>query len=238
MRFIRQSPLHVHGLSQSHLTPPQNSDQATSRWSSFGHKQDVLARLLSQQYQLCCYSELRADLKALGYHIEHVANKSQAPNRTFDETNLAASALSSNDTAMLKQDSFGGHAIGKQISVDMLRFVHCYQPDCARFFAYLSNGLIVPAYGLSAVDADKAQYTIGLLNLNSAYLVDLRQQWWDELEQLEDEHSQKGWDLNQLLQLDLVPVAHNQLSHFFSLTRQFFGPTAEAVLRHYAPGLV
>ncbi|EJT4385593.1 TIGR02646 family protein, partial [Salmonella enterica] len=49
--------------------------------------------LLNEQYHLCCYSEIRADLRGLGYHIEHVENKSQQPGRTFDYQNLAASAL-------------------------------------------------------------------------------------------------------------------------------------------------
>ena len=63
-------------LEQAHLNPPQTSYEATTRWSSFGHKQAVLTMLLDEQYQLCCYSELRADQKGLGYHVEHIENKS------------------------------------------------------------------------------------------------------------------------------------------------------------------
>ncbi|WP_270672316.1 retron system putative HNH endonuclease [Aeromonas sp. QDB17] len=239
MRYVSQSGLHVHGLAMAHQAPPHTPDQATSRWSSFGHKRELLTRLCNQQYQLCCYSEIRADQRGLDYHIEHVENKSQAPERTFDETNLAASAFSSDRvSSRVKADVFGGHAVGKQIGVDMTLFVHCYQPDCAHYFAYMSDGRVVPSFHLNACEQQRAQYSIELLNLNSPYLMELRQQWWDELEQLKEEHLTKGWDINQLLQLDLVPTVHQQLSHFFSITRQFFGPVAEAVLRREAPELL
>ena len=239
MRYVNQSGLHVHGLAMAHQTPPHTQEQATSRWSSFGHKRELLSRLCNQLYQLCCYSEVRADLLGLDYHIEHVENKSQVPTRTFDETNLAASAFSSDTvSSRVKADVFGGHAVGKQAGVEMARFVHCYQPDCARYFAYMSDGRVVPSIHLNAGEQQRAQYSIDLLNLNSPYLVNVRQQWWDELEQLQEEHLTKGWDLNQLLHLDLVPTAHHQLNHFFSLTRQFFGPVAETVLQREAPELV
>ncbi|ELI0860547.1 TIGR02646 family protein, partial [Salmonella enterica] len=74
--------------------------------------------LLNEQYHLCCYSEIRADLRGLGYHIEHVENKSQQPGRTFDYQNLAASALDSeNGLHLFGINAFGGHARGKQEAV-------------------------------------------------------------------------------------------------------------------------
>lgn len=239
MRHITHSSLQVRGLTLAHQTPPQTDAQATSRWSSFGHKAQLQSRLLNQQYQLCCYSEVRADLLRLGYHIEHIENKSQAPTRTFDETNLAASALSSDKLpSLVKDDVFGGHALGKQKHVDMAQFVHCYQVDCARYFAYVSDGRVVPSARLNPSERARAQYSIDLLNLNSTYLVDLREQLWLELEQLEEQHSADGWDIHYLLLFDLVPTARNQLSPFFSLTRQFFGQAAEVLLRREAPQLL
>ncbi|MGL5370981.1 MAG: retron system putative HNH endonuclease, partial [Plesiomonas shigelloides] len=232
MRHVSQRDLNVHGLNVAHQSPPLSNDQATSRWSSFGYKAQVQSHLLKQQYQLCCYSEVRIDQLGLGCHIEHIENKSQAPQRTFDQTNLAASVLHSEKLSLLVMDDiFGGHAAGKQISVDMTKFVHCYLVDCARYFAYLSDGRIVPSEGLSQLEWARATYSINLLNLNSAYLVELRQQWWDELEQLDEQHIANDWDINQLLQLDLVPTQCYQLSPFFSLTRQFFGQVAETLLQ-------
>ena len=82
-------------LNNSHASPPTTSDAATTRWSSFGYKSQVLDHLLEEQYGLCCYSEIRPDRAGLGFHIEHVENKSQHPQRTFAYDNLAASALDS-----------------------------------------------------------------------------------------------------------------------------------------------
>ncbi len=241
MRAITKQGTGGHHLSQSHANPPLMNPQATSRWRGFAHKAHVQQCLLDEQFQLCCYSELRADEEGLGYHIEHVENKSQNPARTFDYTNLAASALNSaNDLQPFKaqgNEVFGGHASGKQQAVDMTRFVSCHQPDCQRFFSYLSDGRVVPARGISAQDADKADYTITLLNLNSPYLITRRQRWWDELDQCFQEHQTKGWSLPDLASIDLLP--HNQrLSRFFSLTRQFFGQIAEDTLQQHATGLV
>lgn len=240
MRTINKQGDGGYHLNQSHANPPLAPQQATSRWHSFAHKLQVQQYLLVEQYRLCCYSELRADEEGLGYHIEHVENKSQNPRRTFDYTNLAASALSSvNDLQVFNaqgDEVFGGHALGKMDSVDMVRFVSCHQPDCHRFFAYLSDGRVVRSDELSAQDADKADYTITLLNLNSPYLITRRRQWWAELDQLFEDHQTKDWNLADLARVDLVPV-NSSLSRFFSLTRQFFGQVAEQTLLQYAPEL-
>jgi len=241
MRSITKQGTGGHFLGQSHTKPPATHEDATSRWASFTHKAHVQQCLLDEQYQLCCYSELRADEEHLGYHIEHVENKSQRPQRTFDYTNLAASALgSANDLKAFKAQGvevFGGHAAGKQHGVDITRFISCHQPDCRRFFAYLSDGRITPALGLSEQDIDKADYTITLLNLNSPYLITRRHKWWEELDQLFQEHQTKGWSLPDLAGIDLIP-SNKGLSRFFSLTRQFFGQIAEQTLQQHAPELI
>ncbi|MEX5568462.1 retron system putative HNH endonuclease [Pseudomonas syringae] len=220
-------------MTHSHCSPPTTSDASASRWSSFGYKTQVLDCLLEEQYGLCCYSEIRPDRVGLSFHIEHVENKSQHPERTFDYDNLAASALDSkSDLQTLKiqgAEVFGGHALGKSKGVDMTRFVSCHQSDCSRFFAYLSDGRVVPANGLSLQESDRARYTIGLLNLNSPYLQDLRQSWWDELDDLFEEHIDQEMSLHCLAGIDLIPVGA-RLSQFFSMTREFFGNIAEEVL--------
>jgi uncharacterized protein (TIGR02646 family) len=227
-------------LTQAHQAPPATHDQARSRWSSFGHKDRVIQYLLEEQYHLCCYSELRPDLVGLGFHIEHVENKGLNPSRTFEYSNLAASALdSASDLGVFKarqEEAFGGHAKGKQQGVDMARFVSCHQPDAGRFFSYLSDGRVVPALGLVPQDSGRAQYTIDLLHLNSPYLVNQRKQWWEELDELFADHQVRGWSLPDLVKVDLVPC-NNRLSQFFSLTRQFFGPIAQQVLQQHAPEL-
>ncbi len=233
MRSVHKRGGGPYQLTRSHCSPPTTSDTSTSRWSSFGYKAQVLGCLLEEQYGLCCYSEIRPDRVGLSFHIEHVENKSQHPQRTFDYNNLAACALDSqSDLEVLKiqgAEVFGGHASGKSKGVDMARFVSCHMPDCSRFFAYLSDGRVVPADGLSLDEVDRAEYTIDLLNLNSPYLQDLRQSWWDELEALFEEHVDQDMSLHCLAGIDLIPVGAS-LSQFFSITRNFFGGIAEEVL--------
>ena len=246
MRSIVKQGTGGYHLNQSHSNPPQTPAQATSRWSSFSPKQEVMECLLQEQYHLCCYSEFRPDEEGLGCHIEHVENKSQNPARTFDYSNLAASALDS-DTGLqqLKKPNpaapeavFGGHAAGKRDSVDLALFVSCHQRDCTRYFAYLpTNGRVVPRENLDEQDQAKADYTIRLLNLNSPFLITRRRQWAKELQDLIDHHIEKGWSLPHLAQIDLHPTA-GKLNRFFSLTRQFYGPLAEQTLAQHAPALV
>ncbi len=127
---------------------------------------------------------------------------------------------------------------GKNKSVDMAQFIHCHLPDCSRYFAYLSNGHVVPSIDLTEQEAEYAQYTIDHLNLNSGFLQTERRNHWEELEQLFEEHIEKDWDLHQLLQLDLVPSPDHKLHEFFSITRQFFQQEAEQVLQSHAPALI
>lgn len=243
MRAIQKRIFGGHALQQANANPPSSSSDATSRWGSFGHKNTVIGYLLDEQYHLCCYSEIRADQEGLGYHIEHVENKSQNPARTFDYANLAASALTSDDLGVFKgraEEVFGGHAQGKQGSngaIDMARFISPHQADSGRFFAYLSDGRVVPADNLNATDLEQARYTIEALNLNSPLLMTRRQQWWDELDQLFQDHLANDGSLSHLAAIDLVPTS-GKLSRFFSLTRQFFGPIADEALNQHAPTLL
>ena len=241
MRAITKQGNGGYYINLAHANRPNTPQQATKRWNRFNDKTTVQQSLLIEQYHLCCYSELRSDEEGLGYHIEHVENKSQNPTRTFDYNNLAASALdSTSDLSSFKAQGyevFGGHASGKRGMVDLSRFISCHQPDCQRYFAYLSDGRVVPAGNLNAQEQDRAQYTIDLLNLNSPYLIPRRMQWWDELDRLFQEHQAKGWSLPDLASIDLLP-RDQRLSRFFSLTRQFFGQLAEQTLQQHAPGLV
>lgn len=236
MRSITKMGNGGYQLERSNETPPTTSDQATSRWSSFGYKADVTEHLLAEQYGLCAYSEVRPDQLGLGTHIEHLEPKSANPARTFDYSNLVASALSSDDLKIIDKDEvFGGHA--KLSEYDAHLFVSCLHADCARYFVYLSNGGIEPARALTQREKEQVQYTIELLNLNSPYLVNRRKRWLDELDELIDEHIRDDMSLPCLASIDLVPTS-DKLSPFFTATRQRFGNIAEQVLTNDAPELL
>ena len=245
MKHIAKQVTGPQNLQQAHANPPQTAEQARSRWHSYGHKQALLTEhLLPEQFGLCGYSEVDAEVLGLGFHIEHVENKSQNHARTFDHYNLIASAFSSQEGLPLAKaqnwELFGGHASGKQghpTPVDMTRLVSPLLPDCARFFVYLSNGTVEPQLNLSIQDSARARYTIEILNLNSRFLVSLRQEWWDELDALYEDHLPRGWSIDHLASVDLLP-RNQRLSPFFTLTRQFFGPVAERLLMQQAPQLI
>lgn len=236
MRHIQKQGFGGYHLEQANNNPPTTSDQATSRWSSFKHKDKVSGYLNTEQYGLCAYSEIRPDEFGLNTHIEHIEPKSKAPLRTFDYSNIVLNALSSDDLAtMNSEDVFGGHA--KLSEYDDQLFVSCLQADCSRYFSYLSNGQVEPSHSLDETDRKKAKYSIDLLNLNCPYLVTQRKKWLDELDQLIDEHIENDMSLPDLASIDLIPTA-NKLSQYFTATRQRFGDIAEQVLQAQAPELV
>ena len=236
MRAITKLDNGGYQLNRSHANPPNTSDEATSRWNSFNYKPMVTKYLLTEQYGLCAYSEVRPDKLNLGTHIEHVEPKSANPQRTFDYCNLVLSALSDDDLKNIdRADIFGGHA--KLSKYDALLLISCLQADCARYFVYLSNGKVEPANVLDTTEKMQAQYTIDLLNLNSPYLVNQRKNWLDELDELIEEHIAGGLSLPHLAAIDLLPT-NNKLSPFFTATRQRFGKIAEQILATDAPELL
>ncbi|MBI3231424.1 MAG: TIGR02646 family protein [Burkholderiales bacterium] len=237
MRFVRKEMQTLASLQRQ--TTPLDADAATRAWGNFKDKDYVQDFLLEEQYHLCCYSEVRADLAGLGYHIEHVEPKSRNPARTFDYTNLAACALDSQMLAVIpSEERFGGHF--KLSRYHSRAFISCHQADSARYFSYLSDGSIVPRLGLHLRDTRRARYTIAVLNLNSEYLRQQRQAWWDEIADLFEQHQAQNWSLTDLAAIDLLPgrLGKGTLSPFFTLTRQFFGHIAEQVLRDHAPALL
>ncbi len=243
MRYIRKITQPTDELLSRNLNPPQNPDEASNKWGDGRfNKGNILDRLLYDQYYLCCYCELRADEYGIGYHIEHVENKSQNPQRTFDYSNLAASAFKSGDEIKnFYQDRnavFGGHAFGKVQGVDINRFISPYQSNCADYFIYSSDGRVSPNPTRTSLEQNQASYTIDLLNLNSPVLITLREEKWKELDDLYEEHADLD-GLNHWLEIELLPRRNNgryKLESFFTLKRQFFGNIAEDLLKNYKNG--
>jgi uncharacterized protein (TIGR02646 family) len=217
MRFITKQGNGGFQLGQFNQTPPTTSEQATSRWRSFGYKADLLKVLTDEQNGLCAYSEINPYEFGLASHIEHIEPKSRNPQRTFDYFNLVMSALSSDDLKRSDVDLFAGHA--KKQRFDPNLFISPLNNSCQDYFVYLSDGRVVPNNKLNEADRFKAEYTIDLLNLNCAYLKNKRKNWIDELEELIDEHLNNNWSLHDLRQIYLEPFK-NKLYSFFSANQQ------------------
>ncbi|MBX8552305.1 TIGR02646 family protein [Pseudomonas cichorii] len=226
MRHIPKKKSTYKPLHTANLSPPETSQDANFRWSKFGrYKKRLLELLLREQFSVCCYTEIQAEDYKLGYHIEHVLNKSEHPLRTFDYTNLAASVLASDDLKRLKSEglgsAFGGHAQGKIKPINPHLFISPHLTDCERFFAYLSDGRVVPTEKLEEEDKRRAVYTIDMLNLNSQFLIHQRKRWHDEISSYIDQHLSNAQSLDEISKSQLNPV-ENKLRSFNSLTRQIF----------------
>ncbi len=236
MRPIKKQGERICYLSKANERPPTTASDAKRRWSSFRHKREIKDLLLCEQFRLCAYSEIRSDREGMDYHIEHVRPKSQFPADTFLYANLVVSALSDVGLQALRtEEVFGGHAKGSDYDGQL--FLSCLNPDCSRFFAYFSDGRVEPANGLDPAEQDKARYPRDLLNLNSPFLVNRRRRWWDELNSLLQQHLDDDQSVYHLAAVDLLPT-NGRLSQFFSITRQFFGPVAQQVLKDGAPELL
>lgn len=224
MRHIPKECFAFKPLERANLVPPQTSQDARARWKEFRwYKKKLLKILLAEQFYVCCYSEICAENYDFRYHIEHILNKGEHPLLTFDYANLAASALADDDLTRLRASGgntlFGGHALGKSKSVNTRLFISPHVKDCDRFFAYLSDGRVVPAEELDKADKERATHTINELNLNSQFLVQQRKSWSDELCEIVDRHLLDSESLNRLCTMYLTP--HQQkLMSFYSLTRQ------------------
>lgn len=236
MRFIRKRTFGGHQLEQVNERPPTTPEEATNRWGSFTDKNRVSGFLCDEQYGLCAYSEIRSDLEDIGTHIEHIQPKRHYPHQTFDFSNLVLCALADRDLSdFITSHVFGGHA--KLSKYDPELFVSCLQESCSHFFAYLSDGRVIPAETLDADEFARAEYTIKLLNLNSEYLKVLRKNWLNELDQLIDDHLSNNDSLEYLAVIYLLPIS-GRLDPFFSASRKRLGAIAEQLLTAQAPELL
>lgn len=245
MRHIKrgQAP---HYIKRSHENPPTNADEAESRWGSFSYKEHLTFLMCMDQYGLCGYTELRPDEEGIGTHIEHVKPKRRYPEETFNYQNLIVCALSSEDKSRMSPDNiFGGHA--KLGRYDPNRFISCLTAGCDEYFAYLSDGRVVPKATLSPAGKDSAQYTIDVLNLNCEYLKNRRKNWIDELDQLIAEHIDSPDALKAIADVELgitytyeldpnIPVS--RLRGFHTAARQRFGRLGQRIIEKNYPELL
>lgn len=231
--------------------PPQNSEEATRRWSNLT-KDGLYKQLFIEQFGLCAYTELNIqDFKSeqnsvKGAHIEHMEPKSSFPQKTFDYFNLVLSALDSEDLSKFqKQDRFGGHF--KLNEFDPSLFLSPLLSDIKRFFSYSSeDGEIFPNTELDENEQIKAEYTIDLLNLNASYLKNHRKNWLQELQteidKLIDDNATEA--LTDMAECELCPYDRgyspihqttSQLRKFHSASVQLFGNLGQRVLNENCP---
>lgn len=201
MRHIAKTALESNVLERwvRNNPAPSNSVQATQQWKDFGKKTIVRNQLLSQQRGLCAYTEIQVaefcqeTQSKHGCHIEHIKPKELFPEFTFDYHNLLISLLSGQDLSLelLDERHFAGHS-RKNNEYDEELFIAPTKTDCQRYFCYLEEtGEVVPASGLNDLEANRAEFTIGQLNLNHHFLCNRRlnriNEVVAEIDELEDD---------------------------------------------------
>jgi len=154
--------------------PPDTTLAAKKAWRRT-NKKDIRKACYKQQHGLCAYTELSLDNAELGCHLEHIAPRSNYPERTFIPHNIILSIMSDIQSGALQlHEKFGGHHKSEEYADDW--FISPFNRDCATFFKYHLNGLVAASTTLRASDQNKADKTIRVLNLNADYLVERRRE--------------------------------------------------------------
>lgn len=137
-------------------------------WADFMGTQchrDLAARLLDEQFHLCCYCETEIGVKQC--HIEHMAPRSAAPGRTYDYSNLASSCNGGRieHCGHYKDD----RKRNPNHAWDPGLFCTPHDPQTSNRIAYFNDGSVRAASG----DASAA-YLISYIGLDCARLTERR----------------------------------------------------------------
>ncbi len=130
-------------------------------------KEKIRHTLFSEQEGLCIYCELK--IAQDEGHIEHIKPKGKFPAQTFVYENLSHSCNGPKHCGHLKQNH--------DLPIEP-------RPDCNKYFELMArDGLLVPAFGLTATEQQQANETINdILGLNVPKLTRQRKQFADTIQ--------------------------------------------------------
>jgi uncharacterized protein (TIGR02646 family) len=162
-------------LQRRRHNQPQTDIDAKKAWRRF-NKKAIRSACYKQQLGLCAYTELSLDDEQLGCHLEHIAPRSRYPERTFDMNNIVLAAMDECSSGLLKEEQrFGGHF--KKALYDDDWFIGPFDARCEHFFRYCKEtGKVFAHHEISTADQVNTSRTIAVLNLNCDYLIGMRQQ--------------------------------------------------------------
>ena len=144
----------------------------SANWSNFSETNEhhqLRDDLISEQNQMCCYCEIKVEYNGQSSHIEHLKDRNNFPQETFNYNNLLASCQFTDSCGHKKGTGyFNG-------------FVSPLDPNCQNRFTYARDGRILPS---DENDTD-AQRTIEILGLNCRRLKDRRESIIKSLENLD-----------------------------------------------------
>ena len=201
---------------------------------------EVIEALRSIQHGLCGYCEI--DITAQDRQIEHVIPRSDRPNglaRALDPTNMIAcckgGTWSTADDARwrppAKRNRSCGEAKGDLVDP---RFVDPrILPALPSLVVVRFDGRIVAdesACASADVDAGRVNGTIDILGLNVERLRLAREKRWRALSESWRDHFHDSQVMQEAARLELSPGDDDRLPRFFTTSRSYFGPVAEAIL--------
>lgn len=206
MRFIDKRTV-CEALKRRRDNKPQTDIDAKKAWRRF-NKQAIRKACYKQQRGLCAYTELSLDDETLGCHLEHIAPRSRYPERTFNMDNIILASLDDRYAGKFKENElFGGHH--KKASYSDSWFIGPFDTRCELFFRYCDKtGYVLANDETSSDDQSRTSQTIEVLNLNCTYLVQMRQQ---ELQRLNN-------DIRQQLRVDYDLIEQRQIIRTFRET--------------------
>lgn len=197
--------------------PPQDTSTAKKAWRR-SNKQDIRKACFKQQHGLCAYTELSLDGNELGHHLEHIAPRSDYPERTFLPDNIILSIIDDVQSGnLLPHERFGGHHKSEQYSDDW--FISPFDKNCAAYFDYTLSGYVKASAALQNDEQVKADKTISVLNLNALYLVERRKACLQILKQQIETARPSGIPV---LAEKSLRLCEKKLPEFYSAKRQLF----------------
>jgi uncharacterized protein (TIGR02646 family) len=154
----------------------------------------------------------------LGHHLEHIAPRSDYPERTFLPNNIVLSIIDDVQSGHLApHERFGGHHKSEKYSDDW--FISPFDEYCSTYFYYTLNGLVEASETLQNDEQVKANKTISVLNLNADYLVEKRKACLQLLkEQIE---AVQPLEVSALAE-ESLKLREKKLPEFYSAKRQLF----------------
>ncbi|MGB1309933.1 MAG: retron system putative HNH endonuclease [Leucothrix sp.] len=225
MRYIKQRFLSK-CLNRRRHNPPETTVAAKKAWRRT-NKKDIRKACYKQQLGICAYTELSLDNTELGYHLEHIAPRSNYPERTFVPHNIILSIMDDVYSGTLPHsETFGGHHKSEDYADDW--FISPFDRNCASYFDYKITGLVAASTTLGTDEQLKADRTIAILNLNADYLVACRntslQTLTEQIERMSVSLLGEDKRLNALAQLAEVTLLpfDKKLPEFYSAKKQLF----------------
>ena len=166
------------------------------------------------------------DEQNIGSHVEHILPKEIHPELTFDYDNLMFSCFATGGEIKADEKDHApvscGHAALKRTNnFDESLFIKPTDSDCERYFSFELDGEILPHPKLNDNESQRAQYTIGLLNLNCLRLKRLREDVIIEGYKIIDDLQDSVGALQHFLELETLEF-NGKLRDFINLRKQHF----------------